>query len=308
MQAEAPQRLLSIDALRGFDMLWIAGGAALLRALADESGWGWAQGLAAQTRHVEWHGFTFYDLIFPLFLFLAGASMAFSFAARRAAGAGPVELWRHSTRRGLTLVLLGLIYNGLFALRWDELRCASVLGRIGLAWMLAAWIAIALPSARRQLAAAAAILLGYWILLAFVPAPGQGTVSLAPGETVVDWFDRQFLPGRLYHGVRDPEGLLSTLPAVVNALAGLLAGDYLRRRTQTGQGPDVPLARRRLVQPQRQGHFPIAHLLEVTQGQHFPIERLHGVDGILQDLGDLYPGHLLAGRGHVRDEAARQTE
>jgi predicted acyltransferase len=223
-------RLRSLDALRGFDMLWIAGGGAMLQAWADSNDWAWLDAARAQTEHVEWNGFTFWDLIFPLFLFLAGVSLPLSLARRRAEGASDAELARHSLRRGLTLVLLGLIYSGLLKFDFATLRCASVLGRIGLAWMLAAWIVLATRTTRARVGWVVGILVGYWAALTLIPVPGFGAANLEPGTNLVDWFDQRFLPGRLYRDVRDPEGLLATIPAVATALCGALAGEWLQRR------------------------------------------------------------------------------
>ena len=223
-------RLRSLDALRGFDMLWIAGGGAMLQAWADSNDWAWLDAARAQTEHVEWNGFTFWDLIFPLFLFLAGVSLPLSLARRRAEGASDAELARHSLRRGLTLVLLGLIYSGLLKFDFATLRCASVLGRIGLAWMLAAWIVLATRTTRARIGWVVGILVGYWAALTLIPVPGFGAANLEPGTNLVDWFDQRFLPGRLYRDVRDPEGLLATIPAVATALCGALAGEWLQRR------------------------------------------------------------------------------
>lgn len=221
-------RLRSLDALRGFDMLWIVGGAEVLRALAVSPGGWYLEKLAGHTHHAHWHGFKAWDGVFPLFLFLAGASLPFSFAARRRRGASEASLALHAVRRGALLVLLGVIYNGLLALDWEELRYASVLGRIGLAWMLAALVTLRYESTRALVLWVVGILVGYWALLTLVPVPGQGAASLEPGRTIVDWFDRRFLPGRLHRGVRDPEGLLGTIPAVATALLGVLTGRWLR--------------------------------------------------------------------------------
>ncbi|MBM3988991.1 MAG: DUF5009 domain-containing protein [Planctomycetes bacterium] len=229
MNASA-NRLRSLDALRGFDMLWIAGGGAMLQAWADSNDWAWLDAARAQTDHAKWNGFTFWDLIFPLFLFLAGVSLPLSFARRRAEGASDGALARHALRRGLTLVLLGLVYNGLLRFDLATLRCASVLGRIGLAWMFAAWIVLGTRSTRARVGWLAGILVGYWAALTLVPVPGFGAASLEPGTNLVDWFDQRFLPGRLYREVRDPEGLLATIPAIATALCGVLAGEWLQRR------------------------------------------------------------------------------
>ncbi len=229
--ASAP-RLRSLDALRGFDMFWIAGGAGLAAALAEATDWTVLRWIADQCEHVEWHGFRMWDLIFPLFLFLAGVSMPFSLAARRARGDSTAELHAHALRRGLALVLLGVIYNGLFRFDFENLRYASVLGRIGLAWMLAALLVLH-TGPRGWLVAIAALLLGYWAALSWIPVPVFGAGDLSPGATLTDWIDRELLPGRLHRRVRDPEGILSTLPAVATALLGVLAGSWLRT---TGRG------------------------------------------------------------------------
>ncbi|MEM7308241.1 MAG: DUF5009 domain-containing protein [Planctomycetota bacterium] len=227
-------RWISIDALRGFDMFWITGGAGFVAALAAATDWTALRWIEAQCEHVEWHGFRLWDLIFPLFLFLAGLSMPLSFAARRARGASERELHLHALRRGATLVALGVVYNGLLTFDWEHLRYASVLGRIGLAWMLAAFCVLRL-SLRGQVAVAAGLLLGYWAALAWIPVPGVGAGHLEPGATLTDWFDRRFLPGRLHRTVRDPEGLLSTLPAVATALFGAFTGRWMAATKRDGR-------------------------------------------------------------------------
>ena len=227
-------RLVSLDALRGFDMFWITGGGGLVAAWGasqDHTVVRWVQG---QTQHVEWHGFTLWDLIFPLFLFLAGVSMPLSFAKRRERGATREDLLRHALVRGFSLVGLGLVYNGLLRFDWETLRWGSVLGRIGLGWMGAALCVLYL-SRRGQWMVFAGVLLGYWAALSWIPVPGFGAGNLAPGATLTDWIDRQLLPGRLYREVRDPEGLLGTLPAVCTALAGVFAGRFLTSTPDTGR-------------------------------------------------------------------------
>lgn len=224
-----PARLRSIDALRGLDMSLILGGREAILGLAGLFASEPAmEALDRQFHHPEWNGFTLYDLIFPLFLFLAGASMPLSMEKRLAAGATKATLTRHAVRRGAVLVLLGAIYNGLLALDFANVRYASVLGRIGLAWMVAALLWIHLP--RRVVAVAGvALAAGHGLALVFITAPGLGLdgPSLAPGETIGGWIDRQLVPGQLYKGVRDPEGLFGVLPAATTALLGALGGTWL---------------------------------------------------------------------------------
>jgi predicted acyltransferase len=221
------QRLMSLDALRGFDMFWIIGGVPVVKAAAELTGWSWLVWLSGQMHHTKWHGFTFYDLIFPLFLFLAGVAVPFSFSKRLERGDGKMELCRHVIVRGLLLVFLGMVYNGLLEFDWAGMRYASVLGRIGLAYMFAALIVV---NAKwpGQLVWAAGLLVAYWAALKFVPVPGYGAGDLDPGHTLTDYIDRTLLPGRLIHGDRDPEGLFSTIPAISTALAGTVTGQLLK--------------------------------------------------------------------------------
>jgi predicted acyltransferase len=229
MAATGPApRLQSLDALRGFDMFWIIGGSAVVAGWAELTGWPWLHWVANQCEHVEWHGFKFWDLIFPLFLFIAGVAMPFSLTRRVERGDGKLALHLHVVRRGLVLVLLGVVYNGLLRFDFEHLRYASVLGRIGLGYLFCGLIVLN-TKPRGQVLWAVAILVGYWLALTRIPVPGFGAGVLEPGATLPDFIDRTFLPGRLHREVRDPEGLLSTVPAVATALIGALAGHWLRR-------------------------------------------------------------------------------
>ncbi len=209
-------------------MFWIVGGTGLVAALAKATDWRLFHWMETQSEHPEWNGFALYDLIFPLFLFLAGVSMPYSIAHRVAAGASKRSLTLQSIRRAAALVLLGCIYNGLLTFDLENQRYASVLGRIGLGWFGAALITIH-TGLRSQVLWVAGILLGYWAALSWIPVPGVGAGDLTPGNTLADHLDRLLLPGRLHRGDRDPEGLLSTLPAVATALLGVLSGHHLRR-------------------------------------------------------------------------------
>jgi len=137
-----PERLLSLDTLRGFDMFWIAGGEYLMVTLAAFTGWPFFQWAAEQMEHVEWEGFRFYDMIFPLFLFIAGVSMPFSILKRKQRGEDMRKIYRHLLTRLFLLILLGLIYNGLLRLDFENQRYSSVLARIGIGWFFAAVIVL----------------------------------------------------------------------------------------------------------------------------------------------------------------------
>ncbi|MGE3240179.1 MAG: acyltransferase family protein [Pirellulales bacterium] len=233
IKSRTDERLLSLDALRGFDMFWIIGGEGIAIAAAKLTGWASLVWFAGQLEHPEWHGFALYDLIFPLFLFIAGVAMPFSFDKRLERGDTKGQLARHAIVRGLVLVLLGMIYNGLLEFDWANMRYPSVLGRIGLAYLFAALIVLNTRT-RGQLVWIAGLLVGYWALLKFVPVPGFGAGDLRPGHTLTDFIDRSLIPGKLYRGDRDPEGLLGVVPAVGTALAGAVTGRLLKSEQFSG--------------------------------------------------------------------------
>jgi len=221
------QRLISLDALRGFDMFWITGGQKIIFALATITGLPVFKWLDVQMHHVKWDGFAFYDIIFPLFLFLAGVSMPFSFSKRRTNGESKTSIYMHSFKRMALLVLLGLIYNHFLNLDFENMRYASVLARIGIAWFLAAVIYLN-SSLRWQIVWFWGILVGYCLLMLFVPVPGFGAGVLTPEGNLAGYIDRLFLPGKLFLGTMDPEGILSTIPAISTALFGVFAGRFLQ--------------------------------------------------------------------------------
>jgi len=221
------RRLLSLDALRGFDMFLIAGGGGLIRALSVYTDWGVFNAIAQQTRHVEWHGFAFWDIIFPLFLFIAGVAMPYSIGRRLERGDSRKDIYLHSLKRCLVLVFLGFLYNGFLDFDWENMRYAQVLGRIGLAWFFAVIIFMN-TSKKGQMICLAGILLGYWAMMKLIPVPGYGPGVLTIEGNFAGYIDRLFLPGRLAFGSMDPEGILSTIPAVATALLGVMTGHFLR--------------------------------------------------------------------------------
>ena len=223
------KRLESLDTLRGFDMLFIMGFASLVVAVCKLFPNGAECWLAEQMGHVSWNGLRHHDTIFPLFLFIAGISFPFSYAKQCAKGAKRGQIYAKIFRRGLMLVLLGLVCNGLLQFHFEKLRLCSVLGRIGLAWMFAALIFINFkPKARAIIAAV--LLLGYWFLC-MIPAPDvPGGDPLSLEGCLVGYVDRIVLGGKHLYTKQmfDPEGLLSTLPAIVTAMLGMFTGEFVR--------------------------------------------------------------------------------
>jgi predicted acyltransferase len=244
MDGTAPSktRLFSLDALRGFDMFWIIGGDALFRSLAEVTNWSWARAWAVQLEHVEWAGFHFYDLIFPLFMFISGVAIPFSLLAKAETAADKRPIYLKLVKRALLLVLLGFVYNHLTDLQFATQRYASVLGQIGLAYLFAALIMLNLRGLKGRLAALASILLGITAVQLLVPVPGIGAGVLTPGGTVNGWVDRLLLPGRLYDQVFDPEGVLCVLSAVSVTLMGGLAGLVLKSEKLAAYRKTVILA------------------------------------------------------------------
>jgi len=224
------ERLQSLDALRGFDMFWIIGGAELVRGLLDLAH---SPALSRVGRwvaeHAEWQGLNFYDLIFPLFLFIVGVAVPFSVYGRLERGDSKRRVAWRIVRRTLLLFALGLLVNGaLAAPDFDQVRVMGVLQRLALGYAVAALTSLSLGP-RPQAALAAVLLVGYWLILRFIPAPGYLAFTLTPEGNLAGWIDRQvFQPGQMYETWGDPEGLLSTIPALATALIGALAGRWLR--------------------------------------------------------------------------------
>ncbi len=231
----APSRLMSLDALRGFDMFWIVGGEGFAIAIAAAINPKYGQYVEHLLTHPEWNGYTPYDQIFPLFMFIAGVAIPFALLPRVERGESKTKLALRIIRRGLMLVFLGAVFNGLLAFDFANQRYPSVLGRIGLGYMFAALIAIN-TRPRGQIAWIVALLVGYWAAMKFIPVPGYGPGDWAPGHTLADYLDRLLLPGTLYETVRDPEGLLSTIPSIATVLSGVLAGHWLRADWPSGGG------------------------------------------------------------------------
>jgi predicted acyltransferase len=222
------QRLYSLDALRGFDMFWIMGGEEFFHVMAKITGSPFWITLSDQFEHPAWNGFHFYDLIFPLFLFIAGVATPYSVGRELEKGTPRKKLVLRVVRRGLILVLLGIIYNnGLRLHPLSEIRFGSVLGRIGLAYLFANIIYL-FTGRRGQAIWFAGLLIGYWLLLHFTSAPGFPRGDLTMPGNFASYIDRSVLPGRLYLKIHDPEGLMSTIPAISTGLLGILAGQLLR--------------------------------------------------------------------------------
>ena len=256
----APPRLMSLDALRGFDMFWIMGGDALAAALHKVGKDRVTEGVATQLEHVEWAGFHFYDLIFPLFVFIVGVSLVFSLR-RTIEREGRAAALKRVLWRTLLLFGVGLFYSGGLSSRWPDIRLLGVLNRIALCYGFAGLI-FCCVGWRGMAAICVGLLTGYWALMSFVSFPDLRRVNAAgellspalnitnaastaelnwattnqvrgvfePGLNLANYVDQRLLPGKKWDKTWDPEGLLSTLPAFATCLLGVFAGLWLQSR------------------------------------------------------------------------------
>jgi predicted acyltransferase len=239
----ATNRLLSIDALRGFDMFWIIGADSLVAGVDKLSDWPSVKLVARQLHHAAWHGFTFYDLIFPLFVYVVGVSIPLALGSRLTESTGRASLYMRIVRRTLLLYLLGVLYYGGLANPWHEIRWVGVLQRIAACYFCGAIVFLNLRP-RGQAVLLGMLLLGYWALMAFVPVPGFDVGDFTPQGNVAGYVDRLLLPGRAWFRQWgwDPEGLLSTIPAVGSCLLGILSGELLRDESRRPQRKAISLA------------------------------------------------------------------
>ncbi|HTB98851.1 MAG TPA: heparan-alpha-glucosaminide N-acetyltransferase domain-containing protein [Terracidiphilus sp.] len=227
------QRLLSLDVVRGITIAFMI----MVNNNGGPGSWGFMN-------HAEWNGLTPTDLVFPTFLFVVGVSVVFAFDARLSRGAQRAQLAWHTVQRAAVLYLFGMIVNSFPLFHLAHMRFYGVLQRIAICYLVVGLFYLWDNRVSTKIAALVGCLVGYWILLRWVPIPGVGM----PGRNVpfmdmtqnlVSWIDRRLFPYHLYlyapdHNVRDPEGLLSNLPAFGTALMGVLAGLWLRTKKETG--------------------------------------------------------------------------
>src|SRR5579863_1447378 len=221
-------RLMSLDLFRGATIA----GMILVNNAGDEPSSYWP------LKHADWNGWTPTDLVFPFFLFIVGVAMAFSFSSRLKRGESRQQLLGHVLWRGLLLFALGLFLNG-FPNQYhlSSWRVYGVLQRIAICYVISAILAL-WADWRGWILTIVGCLVGYWILMRFVPVPGFGVPThniplLDPDRNLAAWLDRRLLAGHLYEKTRDPEGVLSTIPAIATSLLGILTGQWLRSARST---------------------------------------------------------------------------
>ena len=222
-----PQRLIALDVLRGITIAFMI----MVNNNGGPGSWGFMN-------HAQWNGLTPTDLVFPTFVLVVGASIAFAFEARLKRGATRTQLAWHTVKRAVILFLLGIVVNSFPFFELVHMRFYGVLQRIAVCYLVVGLFYLWDRRVGTKVAALAVALVGYWVLLRWVPVPGAGMPGrdfpfMDQTQNMVSWLDRLLLKGHLYlpwttHDVRDPEGLLSDLPAIGTALIGLLTGLWLR--------------------------------------------------------------------------------
>lgn len=219
----ARSRLFSLDLFRG---LTIAAMIVVNNQNSEQAYW--------PLRHAAWNGWTPTDLIFPFFLFIVGVSLVFSFQARLQQGKTRRALVLHTIRRSVILFLIGLLLNGMASLQPSTWRIPGVLQRIAIVYCFASIISL-YSGTRARIAWIALLTVGYWAAMRFVPVPGHGVPTLDvpllhPDNNLAAYIDRKLMLGHMWEKTRDPEGLLSTIPAIASALCGVLTGEWLQTK------------------------------------------------------------------------------
>ena len=206
------KRLLSLDFFRG---LTIAG----MIIVNDPGSW---SHVYAPLRHAEWHGATPTDLVFPFFLFIVGVSISLSLSKREASS----SLYLKIFKRSVIIFLLGIFLALFPKFDFDNLRVAGVLQRISIVYLICAVLFLN-SRFSTQLKIGIGLLIIYWITMMFIPFNGNLAGTLEPGVNFAAWIDSYLVPGRMYQGTWDPEGLYSTLPAIATGISGMLCGSII---------------------------------------------------------------------------------
>ena len=218
------ERLLSLDVLRGITIA----GMILVNNAGDEPSAYWP------LKHAHWNGWTPTDLVFPFFLFMVGVAMTFSLPSRMKRGETRGEIMRHALWRGFLLVFIGVALHGIPVPNFATIRIYGVLQRIGICYVISAFLVLYV-SKRWQWVTIFSCIIGYWLLMRYVPVPGFGIPThdmplLDPDRNIAAWLDRKVMAGRLYEITRDPEGILSTIPSIATCMLGVMSGDWLRSK------------------------------------------------------------------------------
>jgi predicted acyltransferase len=255
--AVPPERVQSLDVLRGFDMFWITGGEGIIHTQAAATGWQFFKFLSLELEHVPWEGFHFYDLIFPLFMFCVGVAIPWALIAKLERGFPKKALYKKVVTRFVILFFLGIIYNQGFRQNWANPRIGSVLGQLAFGYLFASLIALGVPRLRTVILWAGGILGGIAILHFLVPVPGFGAGVLTPQGSINGYVDRLFMSGDFWYYISpqgtmyeltqkmppgsvplwEAQGILNCITGTSITLMGVIAGLILRN-------PKIPQLRK----------------------------------------------------------------
>ena len=214
LKVEGKGRLISLDAMRGFTIAAMI----VVNFPGDE------QNVFAPLKHTVWNGLTPTDLIAPFFLFIVGISIVLAYSRRASDPDG--QLYKKIVIRSIKIFAVGIFLNLLPDFNFAELRYTGTLPRIAIVFLCCALLYLN-TSFKQQVWTGVIILVGYWLAMTLIPTPGEGKVMLEPGVNLAAWIDSKFLPGKMWQGTWDPEGILSTFPSIVSGISGLLAGQLL---------------------------------------------------------------------------------
>lgn len=214
LQSEGKGRLISLDAMRGFTIAAMI----LVNFPGDENN------VFAPLKHSVWNGLTPTDLIAPFFLFIVGISIVLAYSKR--AAQPDDKLYKKIFIRSVKIFAVGIFLNLLPDFNFSDLRYTGTLPRIAIVFLFCALLYLN-ASFVQLWWTAFVVLAAYWLAMTLIPTPGYGKVMLEPGVNLAAWIDSKFLPGRMWQGTWDPEGILSTFPSIVSGISGLLAGHLL---------------------------------------------------------------------------------
>jgi predicted acyltransferase len=214
---DQPKRVVSLDALRGFTIAAMI----IVNYPGSESD------SYFTLKHTEWNGLSFTDQVAPYFLYFVGASIAFAYSKRLAAGIPRSDMYKKIFFRALKIYSVGMFLNLMPQFDFHAIRWTGTLQRIAVVFFFSAILYLN-TNWKQQVWIACGLLLAYWLALTCIPTPGAGKVMLEPGVNIVAWIDSKFLPGRMWRGTWDPESLLTTVTSVVSCITGMLAGRLMR--------------------------------------------------------------------------------
>lgn len=242
LRIKPQERLLSLDTLRGLDMLLLVGLTGLIKTICDKFDFAGDDWLFDQMLHVGWEGFRIHDFIFPFFIFLSGVSIPYSISSKLEKGVAKIELLKKISIRMFLLAGLGIIYNGATEKGFSDARFASVLGQIGISYFIAALVFIYSKEFKTKLYWLAGLILSISILQLFVPVPGHGSGTFERATSINAWFDSILTPGRLHGTDYDPEGFLCVISAASITIMGAFIGYIVRSFDMKGEKKSMIIA------------------------------------------------------------------